>query len=226
MKAKIHGQIYLLGELHCEIGIMERQLELWHKFYHKNSIRYLFLEHCASTAAFLNIWMHSDTDEILEMLYETALAENFPYIKDWFRAIKNDCPETVFYGTTPAYPPIGEMFLQYLENNNQTGSDRYLQTQNDIEKAKQLYKKYGGEWSDAVREKIIVENFINEFEKLEGKSVVGIYGVMHTVLEPTIYFGDVPCLGYQLKERFGEAVHTEDLTIILHPEGYRHFQGV
>jgi len=40
MKAKIHGQIYLLGELHCEIDIMERQLELWCDFYHKKGIHY------------------------------------------------------------------------------------------------------------------------------------------------------------------------------------------
>jgi len=216
MKTKNHGQIYLLGELHCQIPIMKRQLELWHDFYHKKNLRYLFLEHCASVAEFLNIWMHADNDDLLELLYETALAENFPYIKEYFREIKRHCPETIFRGVTPSYPPIGEELLKYLEKNNQKNSAKYAQTQNDIEKGKRLYASYGGQWCDAYREKIIVENFISEFEKLDGESVVGIFGVMHTVLDQIIYFGDEPGLSHQLKLRYGKAVHAEDLSVLAH----------
>jgi hypothetical protein len=182
MESKSCGQIYLYGEIHCREKIMERQLELWYNHYHNENLRYLFLEHCYCTAEFFNIWMRSDSDDILEMLYEVALAPDFSYIKDFFRKIKKDCPETVFCSTTPVYPPIGEKYLQYLEDNNQAGSEKYLQAQELMKKGKRLYKKYGGEWDDAYREKIIVENFICEFEKLDGESVMGIYGVYHIVL--------------------------------------------
>ena len=214
MGIKPCGQIYLYGEYHCVEKIMEKQLELWHKHYYSENLRYLFLEHCYCATAFMNIWMRSDSDDILEMLYEVALAPDFPYIKRFFQTIKSDCPETVFRGTTPVYPPIGEKYLQYLEESNQADTNEFIYAQKLIEKGKRLYAKYGGEWDDAYREKIIVENFISEFEKLGGESVMGIYGVMHTLLgEPIEYFGDVPCLGYQLKERYGEAVHSEDLSI-------------
>jgi hypothetical protein len=61
----------------------------------------------------------------------------------------------------------------------------------------------------------MVENFISEFEKLNGESIMGIYGAYHIMIEPLEYFGDVPCLGYQLKERYGEAVHFEDLSYLI-----------
>ena len=75
------GQIYLYGELHCEEKIMERQLELWYNHYHKENLRHLFLEHCYCTTKFLNIWMRSESDNVLEMLYEIALAQTFLTLK-------------------------------------------------------------------------------------------------------------------------------------------------
>ena len=215
MEINPRGQIYLYGEIHCKEKIMERQLELWYNYYHNEKLRHLFLEHCYCATEFLNIWMRSDSDDILEMLYEIALAPDFPYIKDFFRTIKKNCSETVFCSTTPVYPPIGEKYIQYLEDNNQTGSDKYLQAQELMKKGKRLYKKYGGEWDDGYREKNMTENFIREFEKLNSESVMGIYGAMHIMLEPLEYFGDVPCLCYQLKERYGEAVHYEDLSYLI-----------
>jgi len=217
METKPYGKIYLYGELHCEEKIMERQLEIWHNFYHSENLRYLFLEHCYCVTEFLNIWMRSDSDDILEMLYEVALAPDFPYIKDFFRTIKKDCPETVFCDTTPVYPPIGEKYLQYLVDNNQKGSDKYLHVQELVKKGKRLYKDYGGKWDDGYREAIMVENFIYKLEQLNGESVMGIYGAFHIMLEPVEYFGNVPCLGYQLKQRYGDAVYCEDLSKLALP---------
>ena len=214
MEAKHRGQIYLYGERHCNQKIMEKQLEIWHDFYHNDNLRCLFLEHCYFATEFFNMWMRSSGDDILEMLYEIALAPNFPYIKDFFRTIKKNCPETIFCGTTPAYPPIGEKYLQYLEDSNQIDSDKYCQAKKSMEKGKRLYAEYGGEWDDGYREANIVENFICKFEKLNGESVMGIYGAMHIMLDPVEYFDDVPCLGHQLKERYGEAVHFEDLSYL------------
>ena len=39
-----------------------------------------------------------------------------------------------------------------------------------------------------------------------------IYGAYHIKIDPLQYFGNVPCLGYQLKKQYGEAVHFEDLS--------------
>jgi len=211
MKAKI----YLYGELHCVEKIMAKQLELWFDHYHSQNLRHLFLEHCYCTTEFLNIWMSADSDDILEMLYEVTLAPDFPYIKDFFRTIKRDCPETVFCGVTPVYPPIGEKYLHYLKDNNLRCTNEYSNVQELLEKGKGLYSDYGGQWSDGYREQNMVDNFIRQFEKLNGKSVMGIYGCMHIKHEPIEYFGDVPCLGYQLKVRYGDAVHFEDLSEVI-----------
>jgi len=217
MAKKSMGQIYLYGEVHCDEKIMERQLEIWHEHYHNEGLRYLFLEHCFCVVEFLNIWMRANSNEILEMLYEVALAPDFPYIKDWFKTIKNNCPETVFSGTTPVCSPIGKKYLQYLHDNNQMDSDKYFMTQNLLEKGMKLYSEYGGKWDDGYREENIVNNFIREFEELDGKSVMVIYGIAHLIVNPVEHFGGVPCLGYQLIEQYGEAVQINDLTVVSYP---------
>lgn len=80
-------------------------------------MRHLFVELSYYTAEFLNIWMQSDNDNILELVYNdwngTALYN--PYTKEFFKNIKNKCPETIFHGTDVGhqYHSTGERFLLY-----------------------------------------------------------------------------------------------------------------
>ena len=60
------GQIYLYGEEHASKAILEEEFELWNTYYHDNGMRDLFVELPYYSAEFLNLWMKSDNDDILE----------------------------------------------------------------------------------------------------------------------------------------------------------------
>ncbi|WP_406242448.1 hypothetical protein ACF3M2_19735 [Tissierella carlieri] len=206
------GQIYLYGEHHGVEKILEKELELWNKYYHKDNMRHLFVEYPYYSAGFLNLWMQSDSDDILEELYKDweGTASQNPYIKEFYKKIKSECPETIFHGTDVGHQhhTTGRRFLKYLEENNLESSEQYLLAQEAIEQGKYYY-----EHSDHVyRENKMVENFIREFDKLKGENIMGIYGGAHTDFDAKDYMtNSVPCMAKQLKERYGDAIYSEDL---------------
>ena len=65
------GQIYLYGEAHADSKCLEKELALWGEFY-ANGSRYLFVEMPGYMAAYLNEWMHVDSDDILNRLYRDS----------------------------------------------------------------------------------------------------------------------------------------------------------
>lgn len=207
------GQIYLYGELHGDEKILEKEFELWSKYYHEENMRHLFVELSYYTAEFLNIWMQSDSDDILEELYRDwkGTASYKACVKEFYKKIKSECPETIFHGTDVGhqYDTTGQRFLKYLEQNNMEETEKYVLTKEAIEQGKYYYKKD----DNAYRENKMVENFIREFDKLEGESIMGIYGAAHTGLDAMAYNANsVPCMANQLKKRYKEAIHSEDLS--------------
>lgn len=64
------GQIYLYGEEHASQAILEEEFELWNTYYHDKGMRDLFVELPYYSAEFLNLWMKSSSDDILEQLYQ------------------------------------------------------------------------------------------------------------------------------------------------------------
>lgn len=61
----------------------------------------------------------------------------------------------------------------------------------------------------------MAENFIREFDKLKNQNIMGIYGAAHTDLESMDYSTlSIPCMGNQLKERYGESVFSKDLSSV------------
>lgn len=210
---KSSGWIYLYGEHHGVEEILEKELELWGKYYNKENMRHLFIEYPYYTAELLNLWMKSDSDDILDKLYndwEGSAAHN-PYIKEFYKKIKREYPETIFHGTDVGhqYDTAGQRFLKYLEENNMENSEKYLLTQEAIEQGKYYYKH-----SDEVyRENKMAENFIREFDKLNDENIMGIYGSAHTDFDATDYMTDsVPGMAKQLKERYGDNIYSEDLS--------------
>lgn len=207
------GQIYLYGEQHGIDKILDKELELWNEHYHNENMRHLFVELPYYTAEFLNIWMQSDNDDILDAIYDdwAGTAGYDPSVKEFYRKIKNNYPETIFHGTDVGhqYDTTGERYLEYLETNNLEGSEQYLLAQEAIEQGKYYY-----EHDDAAyRENKMAENFIREFDSLSGENIMGIYGGAHTGLDAMDYLThSVPCMANQLKEHYGDAVHSEDLT--------------
>lgn len=206
------GQIYLYGENHGVEKILEKELELWHGYYHKENMRHLFVEFPYYSAEFLNLWMQSDSDDIMDELYKDweGTASYNPYIKEFYKKIKSEYPETIFHGTDVGhqYHTTGQRFLKYLEESNLESTDKYLLAQESIEQGKYYYKHS----DDVYRENRMAENFIREFDKLKSENIMGIYGGAHTDFDAMDYMtNSVPCMANQLKERYGDAIYSEDL---------------
>lgn len=210
------GQIYLYGEAHASKAILEKEFELWTAYYHDDGMRDLFVEMPYYAAEFLNLWMQSDGDDILNQLYldwdQTAMHSQD--VVDFYRMIKRECPQTIFHGTDVGhqYQTTGERYLAYLrENGYEDESGQYDLAQENIEQGRHYYQ-----YADsAYRENMMVENFIREFDRLNGADVMGIYGSAHVGIEEMDYATHtVPCMANQLNERYGEFLHTRDLTLV------------
>ncbi len=217
------GEIFLYGEQHSVEQILEKEFELWSSYYRHDGMRHLFVELPYYTAEYLNLWMKSDSDDTLDSLFEdwdgTAMCSQEVF--RFYKRIKEECPETVFHGTDVGhqYGSTGKRFLEYLESTDQSRSRMYALAQENIGQGQYYY-----EHSDhAYRENTMVENFIREFDSLSGADVMGIYGSAHTDVEAMDYgTRSVPCMANQLHQRYGETLHTEDLSsLALSREPYR-----
>lgn len=211
------GQIYLYGEHHGIEKILEKEFELWHEYYYKDNMRHLFIEYPYYTAEFLNIWIQSDSDDILDELFEDWIGTaSYKYsIKEFYKKIKSECPETVFHGTDVGhqYNTTGQRFLKHLKENNLEGTEKYLLTQDAIEQGKYYY----GRSDDLYRENKMVENFIREFDALKDENIMGIYGAAHTDFNAMAYKTNksVPCMANQLKARYSDSINSEDLSWLM-----------
>ncbi len=204
------GEIYLYGELHGKTVIIEKELELWKKYYHEEGMRHLFKELPYFTAELLNVWMSEDSDEILESLDFNKWGVD-QEVKNFYKEIKAKCPDTVFHGTDigHGYLQDGIKFRHYLEDNNLVDTDMYILNEEAIEQGKYFI----GTDDDMYRENKMVENFTREFNKLNNQSIMGIYGSAHTSFEP--YERDsqtVETMAYQLNKIYVDRVQTVNLT--------------
>jgi len=183
-----------------------------HEYYNNKNMRHLFVELPYYTAEFLNIWMKSDSDEILDELYNdwigTALYN--PYTKEFYKKIKSNCPETIFHGTDVGhqYDTTGQRFLKYLEENNLKDSEKYRLAHEAVKQGKYYYENS----DDVYRENKMVENFIREYDALNGECIMGIYGNAHTSLDAMDFTDSVPCMANQLKDIYKDIIYSEDLS--------------
>ena len=209
------GEIWLYGEQHASAPVMERELALWREHY-GDGMRDLFVELPYYTAEYLNLWMRADDDAILDALYDdwegTAIHQNGEILK-FYRAIKRDCPETVFHGTDVGhqYDTTGQRYLDDLEARGEGDSEAAARAREAIEQGKRYYSKRGGD--AAYRENRMVENFAREFDNLHGVDVMGVYGAAHTQRSAsTQQVRSLPNMAHQLAGRYGARLHTEDLS--------------
>ncbi len=169
------GMIYLYGEFHGQKKILAQELDLWQNYYHQEGMRHLFLEDPYFKAQLLNVWMQEDNDEILEEI----IGSNFDLdaVHNFFRAIKETCPDTVFHGVDiSGYKSThaGYIYRDYLEDNNLSDSEFYKLNVKAIEEVLHYTKTGDGEY----REQRMYENFIREFNQLD-ESVMAIFGNAH-----------------------------------------------
>jgi hypothetical protein len=208
-------RIYLYGEAHGIKRILDKEFELWHAYYHEQNMRHLFVEQSYYTAEFLNLWMKSDNDDILEEVFTDwkGTPSNNPDVKEFYSRIKDECPETVFHGTDVGhqFDSTGERYLRYLKDNNLQESEQYSLAMEAIEQGKYYYAHS----DDKYRENKMTENFKREYESLNGESIMGIYGAAHTGLY-AMAFGSrtVPCMANQLRRCYGKVISSEDLSYL------------
>ena len=92
------GEIFLYGEEHSVENILEKEFELWSSYYQNDGVRDLFVELPYYTAEYINLWMKSDGDDILDSLYQdwTGTVMYSQAVVNFYKRIKDECPETVF----------------------------------------------------------------------------------------------------------------------------------
>jgi len=209
----LKGQIYLYGESHGVEKIMDKQLEIWGDYYHNHGMRHLFVEVPYYTAEFRNIWMKANNDEILLETHRDAEGTEgaVPYELVFLRTIKREFPETIFHGTDVGHQfySTGERFLRYLEENNMKNTMKYALTKEAIDQGKCFYENE--DW--AYREYKMLANFVREFANLGGRhSIMGIYGANHVIYSDHMHDVPVLTMAKQLRARYGDALHTFDLS--------------
>lgn len=177
------GIAYLYGEKHGAPMILKKEFNLWYDYYHKNGMRHLFLELPYYAAKYLNLWINSENNAILDEIFEDikGTAMDTPETKELFINIKKECPETIFHGVDVghAYQSMGNRYLNYLSENNLQDTEEFNLAKENIEQGKKFYDKK----DNAYREKMLVENFKREFDKLNNQNIMGIFGESHTKLD-------------------------------------------
>ena len=178
--------IYLYGENHYHPGCMEKELSAWEKLY-ESGARHLFIEYSYAFGQMLNAWMQADDDEMLRWLWSDGEddLESSPVeallLFDFFKAVKQHCPETVFHGTDIEhdYETSGAEYLAELEAAGKQDSEEYARTSLTCEQGRQAHMNGETDEGYRYRETCLTENFIYELERLEPQTVMGIYGFTH-----------------------------------------------
>lgn len=209
------GQIYLFGESHSNPIILETEFNLWKSYYHTKNMRHLFVELPYFTAEYLNLWMKSDNDEILKQIFGDlkGTAAHSESSTVFYKKIKAECPETIFHGVDVGHQhaSTGQRYLNYLlENGESKSSEKYQKAKENIEQGEHYYNK-----NDHVfRENKMVENFVREYNQLDGADVMGIFGGAHTDPQGMNWkTQEIPGFANQLTQYYGEALHTRNLAI-------------
>lgn len=180
---KEKANIHLYGETHGMAKYYQKELEEWGKFYSEGH-RDLFVELPYYSAQFLNLWMQTEDDAILNQYYaelEGTLSHVEEYL-DFCHAFKNKYPETVFHGTDVGhqYDSTGKRYLEYLESAGLKETEEYALAEQCIEQGKIYYECTDNAKADSYREQKMVENFIAAYDRIDQKEIMGIYGSYHT----------------------------------------------
>ena len=208
------GRIFLYGETHADPACLEQELAAWDGYYHELGMRDLLIEVPSYTAQFMNLWMKAEDDAILSRLFEDweGTAMHDQGVWDFYKSIKEQCPETVFHGFDVGhqYNTTGTRYLIGLALTGQMGSADWDETQQTIEQGKQYYQT----GDDVYRENIMAENLARIFESLPmGASVMVITGSAHSNLYAMDYnTGTVPCMAGQLRQQYGAALQARNLS--------------
>lgn len=211
------GVIHLYGEYHGEADFYHKEIEIWQGYYNKG-MRDLFVELPYYTAEFLNLWMKADDDEILNQLY-TDIEGTAGHTEDFlqfYKTIKADYPETVFHGTDVGhqYKITGARYLDYLESVGMEDSEEYKLALACVEQGAHFD---GMAATDPYREQMMSENFMNAYERIGQKEIMGIYGSYH--INPN----NAKLMAGQVKMKYGDIVEGVYIINLLDLKKEKHF---
>ena len=167
------------------------------------------------TAEFLNLWMKENNDDIFMAIFSDleGTAMNTPANMEFFRRIKKELPNTIFHGTDIGhqYLTTGARFLQFLQQNRMQSTEKYRLAKEAIEQGRRFYNDPGDNHS--LRADMMLENFIREFDNLDGASVMSaFYGSAHVSLgNYPAYLGGGATMASRLRERYGPMVNATNL---------------
>jgi len=203
------AKIILIGEEHAVDWIIDIQIERWRHYYVNEGLRHLFIEVGYFTGQFLNLWMKSDNDDILNSIFEDirgTLADN-PVVHEFYRRIKREFPETIFHGVDVGhqYSTTGERFLNFLIENGLQNTEKYILTKESIEQGRKFYETLSLEY----RVNMMANNFIREFDSLGNTKVMGIFGSSHTNFNKNIS-GNIPTMARLLRNHYGDIIYFEN----------------
>lgn len=211
------ASIHLYGETHGVKEFYDKEFEIW-KGYYKDGNRDLFVELPYYTAEFLNVWMQETDDEILNQIYEDieGTASYTESYLQFLKRIKEECPETIFYGTDVGhqYQTTGARYLEYLEREGLEGSEQYKLASICIEQGEQYQGKSA---TDPYREGKMVDNFCATYERIGKIEVVGIYGSYHT--DPT----NPDIMAGKIKAKYGDIIESKFVINMLDINSNKHF---
>ncbi|MDR1301882.1 MAG: hypothetical protein LBK43_05370 [Treponema sp.] len=205
-----NATIILVGEEHGIDWIIDKEFEIWYNCYHTEGLRHLFIESPYYDAQFYNLWLKSDNDEMYETLFldKKGTAAYNQYSYEFYKKMKQECPETIFHGTDIGhqYDTTGKRFLEYLIAHNFRNSEQYKLTIKAINQGKKYYVNHSPQY----RENTMTKNFIDEFDKLKHEKIIGIYGGAHINYNKSAFYGNYPCMAKQLREYYGDIIYFEN----------------
>lgn len=222
------AKIYLYGEEHGTKEDTDKEFSIWKDYYDNYGMRNLFLEVPNYVAGYLNLWMDEEDDQILEILrdqYKFSQGNKLKHYGKLFRLIKTQCPETVFYGTdisSLSNDTLGKPYLRLLDKDkNKTEIERVKAVIDQGEKMNSYIAESKEKDSEKLfikameyREEVLVENFIYEFDNLEDKRMMGIYGAYHVKKPKEDYIIQTDIMADKLKDHYGDIVSTNILSQI------------
>lgn len=217
-------KIRLYGEAHGCREYYDLEFNLWREYY-EQGYRSLFLELPYYNAEFLNLWIKEDSDEKIIQLYEEiqGTPSGNEYYLEFFHRIKENCPDTVFYGTDVGHQSgtTGARYLRYLEEMGLSDTENYELAQECVRQGEEYYvddKNNNG--ASPVRESYMVSNFINAYGRCGEEKVMGIYGSYHTDLSNS------EVMAGRLKEHYGDILSSVKMSTVAFDENKPYKLGI
>ena len=221
------GLIFLYGEWHGNLPMLNMQFERWYYYYHYHGMRHLFMEAPMFTTEILNMWMQEENDDLLYLVFDPMLEQELRVPRDLgneidiMKRIKAHTPETVFHGSDIGnmHQTDGQWFLQHLRDNGLEQNEQYLLT---LELIQQRYEWEKSGFIEHVRADMMVQHFVREFDKLGGENIMSFFwgdahawfGYYHECENNPSAAGGVT-KATQLRDIYGGRVFTTDMPLYL-----------